>query len=208
MEDDEGPSTVLCLLHCLRGILLKLLGPVAVSIRQEMVDNTLSLGLTNDHPNMRIIHRKVPLTLGQWVSEIKDGTKRPVYCALIRLLQDRDLFGIDGIHWSAVDVQDNVLVLDLLGPSLEDLFVFNVWFDAPIGYVSITKRYTPEWEKWWKNTENVELDQFMRKDNVPFHTSSNKNLTGTARYASCNTHLGIEQSRRDDLESLGYVFLV
>ncbi|XP_071736349.1 probable methionine--tRNA ligase [Rutidosis leptorrhynchoides] len=48
--------------------------------------------------------------------------------------------------------------------------VFYVWFDAPIGYVSITKCYTPEWEKWWKNPENVELFQFMGKDNVPFHT--------------------------------------
>ena len=50
--------------------------------------------------------------------------------------------------------------------------VFYVWFDAPIGYVSITSCYTSEWEKWWKNPEEVELYQFMGKDNVPFHTVS------------------------------------
>lgn len=35
--------------------------------------------------------------------------------------------------------------------------VFYVWFDAPIGYISITANYTPGWEKWWKNPKNVSL---------------------------------------------------
>ncbi|KAH7665474.1 Methionine--tRNA ligase protein [Dioscorea alata] len=48
--------------------------------------------------------------------------------------------------------------------------VFYVWFDAPIGYVSITAYYTADWERWWKDPENVELHQFIGKDNVPFHT--------------------------------------
>ncbi|KAF2441775.1 methionyl-tRNA synthetase [Karstenula rhodostoma CBS 690.94] len=48
--------------------------------------------------------------------------------------------------------------------------VMYVWFDACIGYVSITATYTDQWEKWWRNPENVKLYQFMGKDNVPFHT--------------------------------------
>jgi methionyl-tRNA synthetase len=48
--------------------------------------------------------------------------------------------------------------------------VMYVWFDACIGYVSITANYTDEWQKWWHNPENVKLYQFMGKDNVPFHT--------------------------------------
>ncbi|XP_076596184.1 methionine--tRNA ligase, cytoplasmic isoform X2 [Chaetodon auriga] len=48
--------------------------------------------------------------------------------------------------------------------------VFYVWFDAPIGYLSITANYTDKWEKWWKNPHQVELYNFMAKDNVPFHS--------------------------------------
>lgn len=50
--------------------------------------------------------------------------------------------------------------------------VFYVWFDAPIGYVSITSKYTKEWRQWWqpKGDCKVELFQFMAKDNVPFHS--------------------------------------
>ncbi|KAI0787724.1 methionyl-tRNA synthetase [Fomes fomentarius] len=47
--------------------------------------------------------------------------------------------------------------------------VFYVWFDACIGYPSITAAYTPEWKKWWFNKKNVRLYQFMGKDNVYFH---------------------------------------
>ncbi|KAG4922158.1 hypothetical protein GYH30_050593 [Glycine max] len=58
---------------------------------KDWFNGALSLELSNEHPNLRIIHRKVAVILGQWVSEIKDDTKRPVYCALIRLLQGKDL---------------------------------------------------------------------------------------------------------------------
>ncbi|MDR2194326.1 MAG: methionine--tRNA ligase [Treponema sp.] len=56
--------------------------------------------------------------------------------------------------------------------------VFYVWFDAPIGYISITGSHAAEkgedWRHfvndWWKNPDNVELFQFIGKDNIPFHT--------------------------------------
>jgi len=48
--------------------------------------------------------------------------------------------------------------------------VFYVWFDAPIGYISITNGIVPEWEKWWKNPDNVQLYQFIGKDNILFHS--------------------------------------
>ncbi|MBW2971419.1 methionine--tRNA ligase [Candidatus Woesearchaeota archaeon] len=48
--------------------------------------------------------------------------------------------------------------------------VFYVWFDAPIGYISITKHAFPDaWQAWWQS-DDVKLYQFMAKDNIPFHT--------------------------------------
>uniref|UniRef100_U5EXD0 Methionine--tRNA ligase, cytoplasmic n=1 Tax=Corethrella appendiculata TaxID=1370023 RepID=U5EXD0_9DIPT len=52
--------------------------------------------------------------------------------------------------------------------------VFYVWFDAPIGYISITNKYCKEWKQWWQPDPNantkIDLYQFMAKDNVPFHS--------------------------------------
>ena len=52
--------------------------------------------------------------------------------------------------------------------------VIYVWFEAPIGYISITADYSageePKWKSWWQNSDGVLLYQFMGKDNVPFHT--------------------------------------
>ncbi|KAL3617480.1 hypothetical protein CASFOL_037801 [Castilleja foliolosa] len=84
---------------------------------KDWFNGALSVELTNIHPNMRIIHRKVALILGQWVSEIKDDTRRPVYCALIKLLQEEDLcvrlaasrslyFHIEDANFSEQDFSD------------------------------------------------------------------------------------------------------
>lgn len=59
--------------------------------------------------------------------------------------------------------------------------VFYVWFNAPIGYISITQQLANElkaagkdsfdWKSWWQpQNKDVELFQFIGKDNIPFHT--------------------------------------
>jgi methionyl-tRNA synthetase len=46
--------------------------------------------------------------------------------------------------------------------------VLYVWFDAPIGYISATREFTPDWEKYWKDKES-RMVHFIGKDNIVFH---------------------------------------
>ncbi|KAG6356367.1 hypothetical protein INS49_015755 [Diaporthe citri] len=56
-------------------------------------------------------------------------------------------------------------------PGYEDKVIYN-WFDAPIGYLSITAEYTDKWRNWWQpeDPDDVQLYQFIGKDNVFFHS--------------------------------------
>ena len=88
--------------------------------------------------------------------------------------------------------------------------VFYVWFDAPIGYISITKGGIENWEYWWKDPEGTDLYQFMAKDNIPFHTvmfpasliGSHKNWT-LVHHISSTEYLNYEDTKFSKSRNVG-----
>lgn len=83
--------------------------------------------------------------------------------------------------WLKEGLQERCITRDLKWgfpvnkPGFEDK-VFYVWFDAPIGYIGITKQWADEkpaernWKDWWQNPKEVRHVEFMGKDNVPYHS--------------------------------------
>ena len=142
--------------------------------------------------------------------------------------------GIPKIYLYAKFNEYSFLIMDLLGPSLENILINNknnlplkkvinygLQMIDRIEYIHqrhiIHRDIKPENFLIKKNKENKEilylidfgLAKRFRDPKTGLHISykDGKSLTGTARFTSIYTHLGIEQSRRDDLEGMIYTLI-
>ena len=125
--------------------------------------------------------------------------------------------------------------MELLGPSLDELFVYcNFKFSLPsILQVATSGLYCCERihnngvvhrdiqpKNFVMGTKELSNKLYIidfglaeqwriKRDRNFYHISyyENENFTGSVQYSSLNAHLGIHQTRRDDLESLGFVFM-
>ncbi len=142
--------------------------------------------------------------------------------------------GIPKVYgFDRIENKCNYMILDFLGPSLADLFTYrNKQFTLKtvclLG-IQMLQRIEFMHEKGFIHRD-IKPENFVvglneksslvhiidfglakrYKDkntgqHIPYR--ENRHLVGTARYASINSHLGIEQSRRDDIESIGYVLV-
>mmetsp|Transcript_9534 Transcript_9534/g.18513 ORF Transcript_9534/g.18513 Transcript_9534/m.18513 type:complete len:337 (+) Transcript_9534:967-1977(+) len=141
--------------------------------------------------------------------------------------------GLPEVHAVGNEGEYTYMVMDLLGPSLEDL-------SASLKRRMSLKSVLMIADQMISRLEYIHSKHFLHRDVKPDNFTmglgpkahlvyvidfglakrfydpktrqhipykEGKNLTGTARYASLCTHLGIEQARRDDMESLGYVLI-
>jgi len=135
--------------------------------------------------------------------------------------------GFPKIYWSGIEGNFNVLVMEILGPNLETLMqrqkkftlkticqvaieIIKILSDVHNYYI-IHRDLKPE-NFVIGNDGSIKLIDFgLSKlywtDGKHIEFKKNSKLVGTIRYCSINTHTGHEQSRRDDLESLGYILV-
>jgi len=161
------------------------------------------------------------------------SSKIPQLLFEAKLLKSLASHGFPEMIWYGVSGEYNTMVMNLLGQNLEDLFSlcsrsFSLKTVLMIGIEMIERikhihdnHYVhrdikPENFLIEKNANDhyIYLIDFglakkFRCEHTNIHITykENKAMTGTARYASRNAHKGIEQSRRDDLESIAYVLI-
>ena len=162
-----------------------------------------------------------------------NSVKYPQLLFEAKLLKSIPGTGIPVMHWFGIAGEYNAMVMDLLGQNLEDLYnycaknfslktilMITIQMIERLKHVHdnhyIHRDIKPENFLIGKDTtaKTIYLLDFglakrYRDEYTHIHIplKENRNLTGTARYASCNAHNGLEQSRRDDMESIAYVIL-
>lgn len=140
--------------------------------------------------------------------------------------------GVPAVYWCGADGEYQLMAMELLGPNLEDLLqycdnVFSLKTVLMIG-IQMVSRLEHMHGKGYVHRDikpqNILMGCGRTANTVflidlglakPFRDQSGLhlplvkglNLTGTVRYASINSHIGLEQSRRDDLEALGYLLI-